>query len=261
MTPFLAFPLGAAVALAAWGARSLDRTGAIAAAAVGGATLWGTGWWGGAILLTFFVGSTVVSRLAPDPAALAGEAKGGRRDAGQVLANGGAPALGALLGSVHPDYGLWALTVGLAAAAADTWATSLGATSPSPPRHLLTLRPVAPGTSGGVTWRGTLGGVAGAWSVGLAGLAATGSSALLVFAIVYGSAGMLLDSLLGATLQGRFRCDACAVPTERRVHRCGVRTRRVAGVSWMSNDAVNAFAIFAMTLAGALEAAWRSPLP
>jgi uncharacterized protein (TIGR00297 family) len=261
MTPLLAFPLGAAVALAAWGARSLDRSGAAAAAAVGGATLWGTGWWGGAILLTFFIGSTIVSRLAPDPAALMGETKGGRRDAGQVLANGGAPALGALLGLGQTELGIWALTVGLAAAAADTWATSLGATSPSPPRHLLTLRPVAPGSSGGVTWRGTIGGVAGAWSVGLAGLAATGSTALMVFAILYGSAGMLLDSLLGATVQGRFRCEACAAPTERRVHRCGARTRRVTGVSWMGNDAVNALATFAMTIAGALEAAWRTPLP
>lgn len=117
-----------------------------------------------------------------------------------------------------------------------------------------------PVSVGGVTWRGTLGGVVGAWSVGLAGLAATGSTALLVFAILYGSAGMLLDSLLGATLQGRFRCDACAVATERRVHRCGAPTRRVAGLRWLSNDAINAITTVVTTAAGAAESALRTTM-
>ncbi|HTK56230.1 MAG TPA: DUF92 domain-containing protein [Gemmatimonadales bacterium] len=260
MTLGLALPLGAAIAGAAWRAGTLARSGAIAAMFVGTAVLWGTGWWGGTILLTFFVGSTLLSRLCPDPAAIKGEAKGGRRDAWQVLANGGAPALGALLGLYDPTVGSWALTVGLAAAAADTWATSLGATSPSPPRHLLTLRRVEAGTSGGVTWRGTAGGVLGAGSVGLVGWLATGSVALLATAILYGSAGMLLDSLLGATLQGRFRCESCGVATERRVHTCGAATRRTGGVAWMTNDAVNALATTLMTIAGATEAALRTTL-
>ena len=99
-----------------------------------------------------------------------------------------------------------------------------------------------------------------AGSVGLAGLAATGSTALLVFALLYGSAGMLLDSLLGATLQGRFRCDACAEATERRVHRCGAPTRRVGGLRWISNDAINAITTIAMTAAGAAESALRSTM-
>lgn len=260
MQLLLALPLGAGVALAAWRAGTLERSGAIAAAGVGAAVLWGTGWWGGAILLTFFLGSTLISRICPDPAAAKGEAKGGRRDAGQVLANGGAPALGALVGLADPVVGSWALTVGLAAAAADTWATALGATSPAPPRHLITLRRVEAGTSGGVTWRGSLGGVLGAGTVGFAGWLATGSAALFATAALYGTVGMLLDSLLGATLQGRFRCDRCGVATERRLHACGATTRRMSGVAWISNDAVNAFATTAMTIAGAAEAALRTAM-
>ncbi|HWA41027.1 MAG TPA: DUF92 domain-containing protein [Gemmatimonadales bacterium] len=250
MTPLLAFPLGATLALAAWGARSLDRSGAIAAAAVGGGVLWGAGWWGGAILLTFFVGSTVVSRLCPDPAALMGEAKGGRRDAGQVLANGGAPALGALLGLHEPSAGFWVLSIGLATAAADTWATALGATSPSAPRHLLRWETVPAGTSGGVTWRGTLGGVLGALSVGTVGWGATSDRRLLVAAGIIGTAGMLFDSLLGATLQGRFHCDACRVATERPLHRCGAPARAVGGRRWLTNDGVNGLTTCLATLAG-----------
>lgn len=250
LPPLLALALGAAVALGARRAGSLDRTGAVAAAMVGAAVLWSTGWWGGAVLLTFFVGSTLLSRLCPDPAAERGEAKGGRRDARQVLANGGAPALGALLGLHEPSAGLWVLSIGLAAAAADTWATALGATSREAPRHLLRWERVAAGTSGAVTWRGTLGGTVGALSVGLIGGWATADPRLLVAAGVLGTAGMLLDSLLGATVQGRFHCDACGVTTERPVHRCGTTARPVGGMRWLTNDGVNGLTTSLATLAG-----------
>lgn len=250
MTFGLAVPIGAGVAWAAWRAGTLGRSGAVAAALLGAAVLGGAGWWGGALLLTFFVGSTLLSRLCPDPAAERGEAKGGRRDARQVLANGGAPALGALLGLHEPFAGLWVLSIGLAAAAADTWATALGATSPRSPRHLLRWDRVPAGTSGGVTWRGTLGGVLGAVSVGLVGWWATSDHRLLLAAGALGTAGMLLDSLLGATVQGRFQCDACGVMTERPVHRCGTTARSVGGIRWLTNDGVNGLTTLLATLAG-----------
>ncbi|MEO6067257.1 MAG: DUF92 domain-containing protein [Gemmatimonadales bacterium] len=219
---------------------TLSRSGALAALAVGAAVTWGTGWWGAAALLTFFIGSTGVSRACPDPAAERGEAKGGRRDAGQVLANGGAPALGALLGLAEPTVGLWVLSIGLAAAAADTWATALGATCSTAPRHLLTGRPVPAGTSGGITLRGTGGSMLGAASIGVVGWLATRDVRLLVTCIVVGTGGMLVDSLLGATLQGRFHCPACDVSTERPWHRCGTLARAVGGIRWLTNDGVNA---------------------
>jgi uncharacterized membrane protein len=53
---------------------------------------------------------------------------------------------------------------------------------------------------------------------------------------------MLLDSLLGATVQARFHCHACDVPTERARHRCGATTQWTGGMRWISNDAVNAWA-------------------
>ena len=61
---------------------------------------------------------------------------------------------------------------------------------------------------------------------------------------------MLLDSALGAGVQGRFHCDRCHLPSERRVHRCGKATRPVGGLSWLSNDGVNAVASLAATAAG-----------
>ena len=245
-----ALVVAACLAAVAWRLRTLTISGALAATLVGSATLCAGGWWGGALLLTFFVGSTLVSKLCPDPAADRGEAKGGRRDAGQVLANGGAPALGALLAMATGGAGLWPLATGLAAAAADTWATALGATSPAPPRHLLTGAPLVAGTSGGVTWRGTTGGILGATSVALVAWRASGSAMLAVAAVIIGCSGMLLDSLLGATVQGRFHRQACGIETERRRHRCGAWSTPTGGIAWLSNDIVNALATAAATGAG-----------
>jgi uncharacterized membrane protein len=73
------------------------------------------------------------------------------------------------------------------------------------------------------------------WSVAIAFAAALG-----------GIAGMLMDSVLGATIQDRRWCTVCARSTERRVHSCGNPTRRIRGVPGIGNDLVN----FLATLLG-----------
>ena len=246
----VAFLLSALVSAAGWRLRALDIGGALAAAGVGTMILAGTGWAGMAALGTFFVSASWVSRRAPDRSAALG-AKGSTRDAWQVLANGGAAALGALL----PEAGLWVVTASLAAAAADTWATAVGGWSRREPRHILTWTTVPAGTSGGVTLLGAVGAVAGALLVAAAASVVAGAPRLLAAACLIGPIGMLLDSLLGGTVQGRFHCDRCDAPTERVRHRCGADARRVAGLAWLGNDGVNAAATGAAAVAGWL--AWR----
>jgi len=193
-----------------------------------------------AALGAFFVGASLISRLAPDPAARAGEARGNQRDPWQVLANGGAAALGSLL--APESAALWVATASLATAAADTWATAVGGWSPVPPRGILDWRPVVAGTSGGVTWLGTAGAVAGGLSVAAAAGLASGTLALTPLGLLIGVLGMTADSVLGAGLQGRFYCERCGVPTERRIHRCGTGARQTGGLRWLDNDGVNAVA-------------------
>ncbi len=248
--------------MAGYAARALSRGGLVAATSVGLAILGRTGWCGLAALGSFFVGATLISRLAPDPAAARLDAKGGTRDPIQVFANGGAAALAAIL-ATSPEAALWAVTASLAAAAADTWATACGGWSRSDPRHLVTLRRVPPGTSGAVSLAGTAGAFAGAATVGLAAVLAGGSVRLLPLALAVGMTGMLLDSAAGAMIQGRFRCDLCGQDTERPVHRCGSPARLRGGLPWVSNDSVNALATASAAILGwAAFAAWgASPIP
>ncbi len=239
MVAVLALGISFLVATAAHRARALTRDGAVAAVLVGTAVLFGAGWAGAAMLAAFFVSSTLVGRIALAQGK-AIDAAGERRNARQVLANGAAAAAGALIERQSPGLGLWIVSGALATAAADTWATSIGAFSRTDPRHLLNGRRVPRGTSGGVSPLGTLAALAGAATVAVSGGLAGGGVSLLVTGISIGFVGMLLDSLLGAALQGRFECPRCAVATERRLHRCGTPTRWVGGSKWLDNDGVNA---------------------
>ncbi|MGH7703840.1 MAG: DUF92 domain-containing protein [Gemmatimonadales bacterium] len=254
MPLFLAAPLSALIALVAWGARALTGWGAVAAAAVGTAVLTGTGWPGGLVLAVFFVSSTAVSHALPDPAIQALDARGNRRDPVQVLANGVPAALGALLGLHVPGLGLWVVTSSLAAAAADTWATAWGATSPRPPRAILSGKTVPAGTSGGITLRGCVGAAGGAALVGLTGAVAGSDEWLFGAGFLVGLGGMLADSALGDGWQGKFYCEQCARATERRIHRCGTPALHRRGWIWLTNDGVNALVSALAALTG--WAAW-----
>jgi uncharacterized protein (TIGR00297 family) len=159
------------------------------------------------LLLAFFVSSSLLTTASGGD---------GRRNERQVIANGGIAALAALAGS-------WPAFAGaLAAAAADTWASEIGIRARTLPRLITNGKRVPAGTDGGMTLLGTAGGVAGAGLI--AGLSRVlGHPDALVIAVA-GVIGMVVDSLLGATVQGKVR--------------------------WFDNDVVN----LAATLTGAAVA-------
>src|SRR5476651_2374934 len=121
--------LAAAIAFAARRMRSLAIDGAIAAALVGTAAV-AAGWNWGALLIIYYVSSTALSRIGrteKERRTASILAKGGERDAVQVLANGAMFAGAALAMIVQPNAHWMALGVGsFAASAADTWATEVG---------------------------------------------------------------------------------------------------------------------------------------
>jgi uncharacterized membrane protein len=114
---------------------------------------------------------------------------------------------------------------------------------------------VPAGTSGGITWVGSWGGLAGAALVAGTGALAAGHLWLFWPGTLIGFVGMLFDSLLGGTVQARFWCSRCETTSEWSVHRCGNRTVSQAGWRWMNNDVVN---LLSTALAGGLALAlWR----
>lgn len=253
-----------AIALAGYALRALTRSGGVAAFFVGVACLGYGGYAVAVPLLAFFVSGSTLSRLTARSSAMRAAAKGATRDAVQVFANGGAPAFAALIaGLVYngagPSAARWlaASACAIASATADTWATEIGSRSTTPPRSIATWQPVGVGASGGVTPLGTLASLAGASLIGMvyAAFLPVHRSGIAAGVMSIGFIGALLDSILGASLQGVWRCDSCATDCETRMHACGARTRLVRGAPWLDNDGVNAIS----TIAGAVLGYYAFP--
>jgi len=238
---------GVLVAYLAYLGKALNRSGAIAAAILG-AVVFGLGGIPAAlVLLTFFTSSSILSVLfRKHKQGVNGKhAKGSRRDAGQVLANGGISGIMIVLSVIFPDqeWLWWAFCASLAAANADTWATELGVLSPIRPRLITTGDRVEMGTSGGITPLGTLASLAGSFVVALVGFFLHRMPVnILLLITLAGLAGSLVDSTLGATIQAVYFCPNCEKETERHpTHVCGTETRRIRGIAWLDNDWVNGF--------------------
>ncbi|HFQ94412.1 MAG TPA: DUF92 domain-containing protein [Anaerolineae bacterium] len=240
----LAFILSALIAIVAWWRGSLSPSGAAAAMIVGILVFGLGGWQWGILLVLFFISSSLLSHYREDDKqAVADEKfdKSHRRDAGQVLANGGVGAMVAALNTAVPSPFWFPAFVGvMASVTADTWATELGTLSQKPPRLITNGRIVPVGTSGGISVLGTAVSFGGGLFIGLAaGLLL--QHTILAFAFIGGLAGLagsLSDSLLGATVQQIYICDVCGKETEKKVH-CGQPSRPLRGWNWMSNDLVN----------------------
>jgi uncharacterized protein (TIGR00297 family) len=250
MQIFIGFLFGILVSLAAWRLGSLSRSGAWSAALTGGLIfgLGGLPW--AALLLTFFISSSALSKAFKRRKIAVSEkfSKGSQRDWGQVLANGGLGTLLVIAFAFYPDQHLiWFAYAGaMASVNADTWATELGVLNPLRPRLLTTGQPVEPGTSGAISLYGTLATIAGAALIGLIGaiFSPAGERLPLILAATLGGAcGSLFDSLLGATVQAIYHCPRCDKETERHpLHICGAETAQIRGWGWLNNDLVNLLA-------------------
>jgi len=256
MQLLLGFILGIFIAITAWKVGVLSNSGGWAAALTGGLIfgLGGLSW--AVLLLAFFISSSALSKAFSRRKTALNEkfSKGSRRDWEQVLANGGLGALLVIIYALFPTQDwLWpAFSGAMAAVNADTWATELGVLSRSLPRLITNGKVVERGTSGGISGLGSLAALAGALLIAFLAVILTpleNSLSFLLAAGLGGLAGSLFDSLLGATIQAIYYCQACSKETERHpYHSCGNATTLIRGKTWMNNDWVN----FACSVVGAL---------
>lgn len=208
--------------------------------------------------------------------------KSHKRDAGQVLANGGVGAMVALIyfllgfGSYWCDFTCevtrvehalyWGFVGSFAAAAADTFATEIGTYFRHPTWSVWSLRRVEVGRSGGISIPGLIGAVLGSTAViwtgwmlqyrpGISGGVPAISEGIVSIQTKWQIAAVLVasgviasfvDSILGATVQAKYR-DSQGRLTER-MHENRVALPLVSGYRWMTNDRVN----LACTAVGAL---------
>src|ERR1700682_3383304 len=142
------------------------------------------------------------------------------RNAWQVLANLAVAAVGSVVFAATGNrFWLIAALAALAEAATDTVASEIGQSRGPYARLITTWERVPTGTDGGITISGSIAGLAA--GLVIAAVATVGGMlprAQIWIPVAAGFAGMLIDSILGATLQRR---------------------------RWINNEAVNFFATLA----------------
>ncbi|MFW6017807.1 MAG: DUF92 domain-containing protein [Halapricum sp.] len=168
------------------------------------------GWF--AMLITFFGLGGLASKLRYDRKVERGiaEPNEGARGSGNVLANSLvalfaviAHAAGPQMMDAPDDLFLFVFAGAVAAAMSDTLSSEIGGLYDNP-RLITTFEVVDPGTDGGVTWQGELAGLSGAALIAGIGVVAFGLGPRGIGVVVgAGLVGMTVDSLLGATIEGR----------------------------------------------------------
>lgn len=141
-----------------------------------------------------------------------------------------------------------------ATATGDTWASELGVLSKSQPRLItsLFLKAVPPGTNGGMSLSGTLASVAGGIFIGLIyyvydlmfNYSQRSQLSVILFSMICGLIGSIVDSLLGATVQATYysKTRKCIAKSLRKASPDDDIVK-VAGINLLSNEAVNFFSI------------------
>ena len=163
------------------------------------------GWTGAAVILAFFVSSSLVSKDPKDDDGLIKTPF--RRTAIQVWANGFWFALWILVWflSEQPLF-LVAAISSMAFSTADTWASEIGGHRAKGTTWLITnFKKVPPGSDGGISFTGTIASLAGSvfltsvfWS-----LSPDYNWGIYLIVVLAGFLGCFLDSWIGASLQGK----------------------------------------------------------
>lgn len=199
--------LNGVVAAAGWFAGTVTLSGCVAGVAIGTVifTCAGTGGW--LLLLLSFAAAALSSRIGYRRKLQLGiaEEHGGRRGAGNAVANTGLAALAALMAVASPfrAEALLAFTAALIAGSSDTVASEIGKAFGRRTFLVVGFRPVPPGTSGALSLEGTAAGIAAAAVLALvAARAGLIPPSLFLVVVVAVTAASFVESALGATLEG-----------------------------------------------------------
>jgi uncharacterized protein (TIGR00297 family) len=183
----------------------LTGSGAITGGVVALCIYMGTGFIGIAMLATFFVLATIATSHKKNTKRKLGDSQHPeKRDARQVLANGGLPAILGLLAFIIPDNALLAIVLmatAFASATADTLSSELGTVYGKRFYNIITFKPDEKGRDGVISLQGTLIGIAGAAVIAAVYAIGFGWNSMFLNIIIAGTVGNIADSVLGATLE------------------------------------------------------------
>jgi uncharacterized protein (TIGR00297 family) len=180
-------------------------------------------------LAIFFIVGSLSSKLHPKSKDASG------RNAFQVFANGFIPVLTLL--AYHwtkNEIFLLASLSSVAVCLADTLSSDIGVFYQHRTYDIISLKPIKPGLSGGVSFSGTLAGIIGSlmfsWLVKLVFVLDLQSALVIFFT---GISGMFLDSIIGSLWQAKFMYKNEILEEKTDL------SLLIKGKAWLNNDGVN----------------------
>lgn len=229
--------------------KSLTLSGSISAIIIGTLIYYTGGLFFSSIIVAFFISSSVITKISKILGNVEIDVvqKGGQRDYKQVMANGLLGLIFALLFHFTKNHiFILAYSTAFAAAASDTWASEIGVLSKGKPVSIIGFKHIERGMSGGISLLGIIASILGSGFISVIFLFGFflnyGFSfepiIMFILCAFGGFAGSIIDSLLGATLQVKYKCPVCNKITEKTVHH-GSSTLKVSGMSFIDNDIVN----------------------
>ena len=194
-------------------------------------------------IVTFFILSSLLSKIRKKNKEVEKYfEKSEQRDHLQVLANGGLAGVLVLLNYFYPSELLYIIYVSLVASVcADTWSTEIGTIFKTKTVDILSLKEINQGISGGISVPGIFASIAGAFVIAATSLPWTESNYqinIIIIITLAGFFGSIIDSIVGSSLQVKYKCVVCGIVTERKSH-CKSETVYLKGNKWINNDAVN----------------------
>jgi len=144
----------------------------------------------------------------------------------------------------------------IATSLADTLATEIGIISKGSTRMLNNINKiVTPGISGGITITGLIISFLGALFISIIAIILNvgdiSSFKIILIGSISGLLGSISDSVLGAVIQGKYRCTKCNIITDDSIHH-GESAILISGSSYINNNIVNVVATLNGALIGAI---------
>jgi uncharacterized protein (TIGR00297 family) len=203
-------------------------------------------------ILVFFIFSSLLSRMKRRNFETSGRLleKYSPRNHKQVFANGGFGGLLVILNFFFPSQLFYISFVSsIAAVCADTWATEVGTTFKAKTVDILSFKIVEQGISGGISFTGTFAGLTGAAVIAVSSIFWLNMKHFyyIIFIIFAGIIGNFSDSILGSSVQAKYKCTECFQTVENSFH-CGKPAVLTKGFKYINNDVVN----FATAVIGGL---------